>query len=229
MKRKDGKPKVDIGRGSLSSSAHDPALMYMEDDNRLTPLQARFIREYLVDWNATQAAARAGYSPKVCNRTGPALLKQDKIQRAIKKAIIANADAENISPAEVIQRFKQVAFFDVAALYDEYGELREIKDMPKHVRAAIKGIEERVEVDGTVIRKVKLHDSMDALEKLAKWLGMEGFDGKVKVDWNETRNVNVNVDLTSLSDKEIRLLSKIGGVDVIDADELLALPEGDAQ
>ncbi|RUA04278.1 MAG: terminase small subunit, partial [Candidatus Neomarinimicrobiota bacterium] len=31
---------------------------------QLTPKQDRFVAEYLVDLNATQAALRAGYSPR---------------------------------------------------------------------------------------------------------------------------------------------------------------------
>jgi len=38
--------------------------------DRLTPKQAAFVREYLVDLNATQAAMRAGYKEKAAYRTG---------------------------------------------------------------------------------------------------------------------------------------------------------------
>lgn len=38
---------------------------------RLTPKQQRFVDEYLIDLNATQAAIRAGYSQKTADRIGP--------------------------------------------------------------------------------------------------------------------------------------------------------------
>jgi phage terminase small subunit len=40
----------------------------------LTPKQARFVEEYLLDLNATQAATRAGYSKKTANEQGAQLL-----------------------------------------------------------------------------------------------------------------------------------------------------------
>ncbi len=36
----------------------------------LTPKQQRFVEEYLIDLNATQAAIRAGYSEKTANEIG---------------------------------------------------------------------------------------------------------------------------------------------------------------
>lgn len=49
----------------------------------LNPKQQRFVTEYLVDLNATQAAIRAGYSPKTANQTGPRLLVNVGIREAI--------------------------------------------------------------------------------------------------------------------------------------------------
>ncbi len=40
----------------------------------LTPKQARFVEEYLIDLNATQAAIRAGYSAKTAEVQGSRLL-----------------------------------------------------------------------------------------------------------------------------------------------------------
>ena len=52
-------------------------------DNNLTGKQQRFVDEYLVDLNATQAAIRAGYSKKSANTNGPRLLVNAGIQAAI--------------------------------------------------------------------------------------------------------------------------------------------------
>ena len=46
---------------------------------RLTPKQERFVAEYLVDMNATQAAIRAGYSRKTADVQGPRLLGNVRI------------------------------------------------------------------------------------------------------------------------------------------------------
>ncbi len=50
---------------------------------RLTPKQHRFVTEYLVDLNATQAAIRAGYSPKTAPQQGSRLLRNAVVQQAI--------------------------------------------------------------------------------------------------------------------------------------------------
>ncbi len=45
--------------------------------------QQTFVEEYLVDLNATQAALRAGYSPKTAGAIGFNLLKKVEVQDAI--------------------------------------------------------------------------------------------------------------------------------------------------
>lgn len=49
----------------------------------LTPKQARFVAEYLVDLNATRAAIRAGYSEKTAHSAGPRLLEDVDVRAAI--------------------------------------------------------------------------------------------------------------------------------------------------
>lgn len=53
---------------------------------KLTPKQALFVQEYLVDLNATQAAIRAGYSAKTANVCGPQNLVNPSIACAIQEA-----------------------------------------------------------------------------------------------------------------------------------------------
>jgi len=52
---------------------------------KLNEKQYRFVQEYIVDYNATQAAIRAGYSPKTAYSNGQRLLKHAEVQAAIKK------------------------------------------------------------------------------------------------------------------------------------------------
>ncbi len=55
--------------------------MYLE--NGLTEKQERFCREYLVDYNATQSAIRAGYSPDTAYSIGHENLKKNEIRERI--------------------------------------------------------------------------------------------------------------------------------------------------
>jgi phage terminase small subunit len=52
----------------------------------LTPKQQRFIKEYLVELNATQSAIRAGYSAKTAYSAGQRLLKHVDVARGIAEA-----------------------------------------------------------------------------------------------------------------------------------------------
>lgn len=51
----------------------------------LTDRQFKFVDEYLIDLNATQAATRAGYSAKTASRIGPELLGKTCVAEAIAK------------------------------------------------------------------------------------------------------------------------------------------------
>ena len=52
----------------------------------LRPKQERFVAEYLVDLNATQAAIRAGYSEKTAKAIGSENLTKPDIAKAIEEA-----------------------------------------------------------------------------------------------------------------------------------------------
>ena len=67
---------------------------------KLTPRKIRFVQEYLIDLNATQAAIRAGYSAKTANREGTRLLSNDVVAEAV-----AEAQAKRASRVEVDQDF----------------------------------------------------------------------------------------------------------------------------
>ena len=53
----------------------------------MTKKQKRFVEEYLIDLNATQAAIRAGYSPDTAQQMGSENLSKPVIKNAIDKAI----------------------------------------------------------------------------------------------------------------------------------------------
>lgn len=83
-------------------------------DKPLTPKQEMFVREYLIDLNATQAAIRAGYSKKTANEQGARLLANVSVAKVLQAAMDARAkkvelDATYILTGiqEVIERCKQ--------------------------------------------------------------------------------------------------------------------------
>lgn len=77
--------------------------------SKLTPKQARFIEEYLVDLNATQAAIRAGYSEKTARQIAEQNLSKLDIQNAITSAQQARSARTNITQDDVLKRYWSIA------------------------------------------------------------------------------------------------------------------------
>ena len=77
----------------------------------LTPRQAAFVREYLVDLNATQAAVRAGYSPRNADKLGPRLVGQSRVAAEIARLMAAREKAVEHDAKWVIRRLAEEADF----------------------------------------------------------------------------------------------------------------------
>lgn len=154
----------------------------------LNAQQLRFVQEYLIDLNATQAAIRAGYSAKTAHSQGPRLLENVGVQKAIADAQYKRAKATAIDAAWVLKRLSEEAEADMADLYDEAGQLKPIKDWPLIWRqgliAGVDIAEETVTVDGktekrAVVRKVRVSDRVKRLELLGKHISINAFREQV--------------------------------------------------
>lgn len=76
----------------------------------LTTKQERFVEEYLVDLNATQAAIRAGYSSKTAEQMGYQLLQKTSVQKALREAIDERSKRTGITQEKVIEEIGKIAF-----------------------------------------------------------------------------------------------------------------------
>ena len=74
----------------------------------LTPKQQRFVEEYLIDLNATQAAIRAGYSAKTAAVIGAENLIKPYIQKAIQEAQNKLTERTEITQDYVLTNIKRV-------------------------------------------------------------------------------------------------------------------------
>ena len=145
--------------------------------NKLTPKQRRFIDEYLIDLNATQAAIRAGYSEKTAYSIGLQNLKKLEIQAEIQKRRNRLQSKLEITQERVLQELAAIAFANGAdyAKVVNTGLLPTVEmiptdELPPEKLPAIAGI--KANQYGV---EVKLHDKVKALELLGKYLGT--FDG----------------------------------------------------
>ena len=69
----------------------------------LTPKQQRFVEEYLIDLNATQAAIRAGYSEKTAKEIGSENLTKPNIAKAIQEAQESLSNKTQLTVDMVVQ------------------------------------------------------------------------------------------------------------------------------
>lgn len=163
-----------------------------EDD--LTPRQARFVEEYLVDLNATQAAIRAGYSAKTAEHQGSRLLGYAKVASAVAKAKQDRSDEVGVDAAWVLRRLADEATADLADILDQDGVVRPIKDWPVIWRQGlVAGIDvsEQV-VDGVKVGqtvKLKLSDRIKRIELIGKHVDVQAFRDQV----HGTGNISLNV------------------------------------
>jgi phage terminase small subunit len=139
--------------------------------SNLTPKQERFVQEYLVDLNAKQAAIRAGYSPRRAKQTGSRLVTNGDISREIDRRNQAIADKLELDAERVMQTLAAIAFVDIRKFFDG-GRLKPVAELDPHCAAALQSIEATVDPDGEVTKKIRLKDSIRALELLGKRLGL---------------------------------------------------------
>ena len=81
---------------------------------KLTLKQRRFIEEYLIDFNATQAAIRAGYSEKTAYSVGHENLSKPEIKSEIDRLTTQMTEKAIVTKEMVLQ-----GLLDEARMYDE--------------------------------------------------------------------------------------------------------------
>lgn len=82
----------------------------------LTEKQRRFVEEYLIDLNATQAAIRSGYSERTANEQGARLLANVSVQEAVRAAQKARSERTGITADRVLSELADMALYDPADL-----------------------------------------------------------------------------------------------------------------
>jgi phage terminase small subunit len=105
----------------------------------LTAKQKIFVQEYLVDLNATQAAIRAGYSPKTANRTASENLSKPDIQAAIHKSMQKREKRVEVNQDYVISKLFEITEKEASDMPEsdlKYGnKIKAIELLGKHVGA----------------------------------------------------------------------------------------------
>lgn len=149
-------------------------------DRDLTPRQARFIDEYLVDLNATQAAIRAGYKRHSAYIVGSKLLRNAKVAAAIAAARAKRSESTGIDSDRVLTELGLLAFSDVTHyLVDAQGRLQLAPGAPAGAMRAISSFKVRVTTEGTGDKRTvardyefRLHDKVSTLKLAGRHVGL---------------------------------------------------------
>ena len=149
---------------------------------KLTEKQQRFVEEYLIDLNATQAAIRAGYSAKTADQQGSRMLANVKVQQAISVAMAERSKRTGINQDRVVLELARIAFVKMTDLVDSHGRIKDnATDDDLACIESVKYKQAESETGSSVEREVKISPKLKALELLGKHLGM----------WNDKIDVNI--------------------------------------
>jgi len=131
---------------------------------KLTPKQDRFCREYVIDLNGTQAAIRAGYSPRTADRLAYENLRKPEIQSRVSELAKKVDEKAEVNGERILRELLLMAHFDPSDVANKCSSPAEIALLPEHVRRAIAGWS--WDKHGNFI--LKFHDKLRALELLGK-------------------------------------------------------------
>lgn len=148
---------------------------------RIEPKQRAFVDAYFVmGFNATQAAIKAGYSKKTARQLGSQLLANLNI-----KAAIAEQMAKYAMPKEeVLARIGAIARSDIAEVRDlEFAENNGTSFLIKSYSTSAMGGE-----------RLEMYSALDALNTLLK-------------QYEKVTNINFNVDMDKLTDEQLERLA----------------------
>lgn len=162
----------------------EPNQSVIGDEHGLTPQQQAFVREYVKDFNGSRAARDAGYSKKSAGNTANGLLKNPKVQAAIKEVISARNERIEIDAAYVLKQ--------AVKLHERC--MQEIKPKLVWDRDEKAWIHE-TDDEGHALYVFNATGAAKALELVGKHVDVKAFEPDAQV--------HVNNHLSQLSDEEL--------------------------
>jgi len=124
----------------------------------LSPKQFKFVQEYLIDMNATQAAIRAGYSEKTAHSSGPRLLDNVGIKAEIEKAQLRMEIKTDISKQKILDKL-----WGIVERNEEDMEMYAMKAI--EIINKMQGYNEPDKIDHTIKQEPPLFSDDDLIEE----------------------------------------------------------------
>lgn len=120
--------------------------------DKLNDMELRFIKEYMKDANATQAAGRAGYSVRSADTQGCRLLKKDRVRREVDRLMAKSLESSTMTKERMMKELEIMATYDysdfakIVVVEGEDGtnakavEFTPTDQLPLHQSRAIQGM-----------------------------------------------------------------------------------------
>ena len=170
----------------------------------LKPKHQRFVDEYMVDRNATQAYIRAGYSPRGANTHAARLVANGPVSAEIARRVEEYSRAAGIDKVWVLERMKALIDACLPDLFNADGELLHPRDWPEHMQRVVDKVKVVQKRTGTVVidsngtpilvpmytKEVSLEAKGPMLAKLLDWVAPEA----PKDVAAPVNNTQVNID-----------------------------------
>lgn len=201
----------------------------------LTPAERRFVGEYLVDFNATAALMRCGWSPHTANQNSVYFLRKPHVRAAIEKGI-RRMEAHNVvSATRILEEVLRIATADPRRAMNDDGSMKQLQELDEDTARAVASLEVvskpgRGDEPPTITHKLKFWDKGKATDTLLKSLG-KLLDG---VQVNNTTVVGVGpgaLETARMLELENKLRATLG-LDQVEAlepaDEVSAAPADEA-
>lgn len=149
----------------------------------MNPRQRQFVLEYLIDYNASKAAERAGFSKKSSVRIGHELLQRDDVKGMINESVKAREQRLEITVDMIVKRLWWIANGNVSDLCDVTVNGMNMKDwdqVPAEKTYCVSAVNESIGAQGGGSKGFKMHDKNKALELLGRHLG--AWNDKIKIE-----------------------------------------------
>ena len=148
--------------------------------------EIRFCEEYLVDFNATQAAIRAGYSKRTASVIASKMLRKAKVKRYIETRTKAVQQKLDISQEMIMGELATIGFSRITNYLSirEMEKRRKVRGKMKTTTVTVLSIfptdkikEEHIPAIAAIKKtkegiELKLHDKVKALELMGRHSGM---------------------------------------------------------
>jgi phage terminase small subunit len=144
---------------------------------KLTRKQQLFVHEYVVDFNATQAAIRAGYSAKRASEIGYQLLQKTTVREAVEEAWRDKIRRADITADDVLRLIIRAAYADIRdfVTWDDDGHDIRVRPSAEIDGELVTEVSEEVTEIGEMVkrtRKVKLVNKEAMIRLLAQHFGL---------------------------------------------------------